>query len=102
MINVVFAPKDLHEFLKPYLPYLEIKNEDKSVHFSKWDSDLHRFDVHIIVEEGRNGFGLSVWFNGKQGMQRAENIEDLRLLLEEMTQPNLNEFRGLLGLDAQE
>ena len=102
MINVVFAPKDLADFLKPYLPCLEIRNEGKAVHLEKWDSDLHHFDVHIIVKEGRNGFGLSVWFNGKQGMQRAESLEDLRLLLEEMTQPNLNEFRGLLGLDAQE
>ena len=100
--NVVFAPKDLHEFLKPYLAYLEIKNEDKAVHLEKWDSDLLRFDVHIIVEEGRNGFGLSVWFNGKYGMQRAESLEDIRPLLDGVTQPNLNEFRSLLGLKAQE
>lgn len=100
--NVVFAPKDLHEFLQPYLPYLEIKNEDKTVHLEKWDSDLHRFDVHIIVEEGRNGFGLSVWFNGNCGMQRAESLEDIRPLLDGVTQPNLNEFRRLLGLKAQE
>lgn len=100
--NVVFAPKDLYEFIKPYLPYLEIKNEGKAVHLEKWDSDLHRFDVHISIEEGRNGFGLAVWFNGECGMQRAESLEDFRPLLEEMTQPNLNEFRSLLGLKAQE
>ena len=100
--NVVFAPKDLYEFFEPYLPYLDIKNESKAVHLEKWDSDLHRFDVHMIIEEGRNGFGLTVWFNGKQGMQRAESLEDIRPLLEELTQPNLNEFRRLVGIDAQE
>ena len=100
--NVVFGAKDLYEFIQPYLPCLEIKNEGKAVHLEKWDSDLHRFDIHIIIEEGRNGFGLAVWFNGKQGMQRAESLEDFRPLLEELTQPNLNEFRSLLGLKAQE
>ena len=100
--NVVFGAKDLYEFLQPYLPCLEIKNEGKAVHLEKWDSDLHRFDVHMIIEEGRNGFGLAVWFNGKCGMQRAESLEDLRPLLEEMTQPNLNDFRRLLGLEEQE
>ena len=100
--NVVFAPKDLYELIQPYLPCLEIKNEGKAVHLEKWDSDLHRFDVHIIIEEGRNGFGLSVWFNGKSGMQRAESLEDFLPLLEELTQPNLNDFRSLLGLKEQE
>ena len=100
--NVVFAPKDLYEFIQPYLPCLEIKNESNAVHLEKRDSDLHHFDVHIFIEEGRNGFGLAVWFNGKQGMQRAESLEDFRPLLEELTQPNLNEFRSLLGLKAQE
>lgn len=100
--NVVFGAKDLAEFFEPYLPYLEIKNESKNVHLEKWDSDLHRFDVHIIIEEGSNGFGLAVWFNGKQGMRRAESLEDLRLLLEDLIQPNLNMFRSLLGLNAQE
>ena len=98
--NVVFAPKDLYEFLQPYLPCLDTKNEGKAVHLEKWDSDLHRFDVHMIIEEGRNGLGLSVWFNGKCGMRRAESLEDIRPLLEEGTQPNLNEFRRLLGLKA--
>ena len=100
--NVVFSPKDLYAFLKPYLAYLEIKNEDKAVHLEKWDSDLHHFDVHMIIEEGRNGFGLSVWFNGNRGMQRAESLEDIRPLLDDLTQPNLNDFRRLLGLKAQE
>lgn len=101
--NVVFAPKDLYEFLQPYLPWLEIKNEGKAVHLEKWDSELHRFDIHIIVDEGEGGSGLAVWFaSTRVSVRRAESLEELRPPLEEGTQPNLNEFRSLLGLKAQE
>ena len=98
--NVVFGADELYDFLAPYLSDMDLKNDDKSVHLEKWDNDLLRFDVHIIVREGSNG-GLAVWFNGK-GMQRAESLEDIRPLLDDLTQPNLNRFRSLLGLKAQE
>lgn len=101
--SATFTPEEVAEFLQPYLPYLDIKNEDKQTRLERWDSELHRFDIHIIVDEGEGGSGLAVWFDSTRvSMRRAESLEELRPPLEELAQANLKKLRSLLGFKAQE
>ena len=97
----VFKPADVAEVIKPFLGKLRTRDKGSSICFSAWSEADNRFSLWIKVCKEESGLSIHIE-DTHANLQRVRSLEELKSYLVACIPDPIDDFRRLLGLEAQE